>query len=40
MNKTSTKAVKCSICGEWMMPWLICEDTNHCPYYDEGDVGR
>lgn len=24
---------KCEICGYWMEPWLICEDTDGCSYY-------
>ncbi len=36
---TTDKLVHCGICGNWMKPWEICEATEHCPYYDEGDVG-
>jgi ribosomal protein L32 len=36
---SSDELVQCDICGHWMMPWLVCDATEHCPYYDEGDVG-
>jgi hypothetical protein len=36
---SSDKLVQCDICSHWMLPWLVCDATEHCPYYDEGDVG-
>lgn len=38
-SNSTGKQVRCGICGYWMMPWLVCEDTDHCSYYDHGDVG-
>jgi ribosomal protein L32 len=34
---TDEKLVKCSICGEWMFPWHLCEDTDGCSHYYKGE---
>ncbi len=31
--------VKCGICGYWILPHHMCEDTDGCPYYYHGDIG-
>lgn len=38
-QESSKDLVFCSICHTRMNSWEMCEDTNHCSYYDEGDVG-
>lgn len=31
---------QCSICGIWMYTYQMCDATEHCDFYSDGDYGR